>query len=432
GNLPGLFEAQVARNPDAIAIEFEGQQLSYGVLNDKANRLAGYLLQLCDIQTDDLVGICLDRSVDMVVSILAVLKAGGAYVPLDPDYPPSRLSYMLADARPVVVLTTTAHAELVSEAKVICLDELSVERALSQQGKVGLPEVKANALAYIIYTSGSTGQPKGVMVEHGHVHRLLSSTAPDFGFNSDDCFCLFHSFSFDFSVWELWGALAYGGRLVVVPRWQTRSPEEFYQLVASRGVTVLNQTPTAFLQFMAQDEQQDQSLALRYVVFGGEALNLPSLSGWVARRGDDSPQLINMYGITETTVHVTFRRIFSADIASGRGSVIGRPLSDLRVYLLNDRLQPVPPGCTGEMYVGGGGVSRGYLGRPELTQSRFIDNPYVAGQRLYRTGDLGRYLDNGELSYQGRCDEQVKIRGFRIELGEIAAQLSSLEEVDSA
>jgi len=295
--------------------------------------------------------------------------------------------------------------------------------------EVGL---KPEHLAYVIYTSGSTGKPKGVLVEHRHVQRLLASTEADFGFGAQDVWTLFHSYAFDFSVWELWGALAYGGQLVVIPNWMARSPEDFYQLLRSHQVTVLNQTPTAFTQLAHVDAEKREPLALRVVVFGGEALNLSELKDWVNRHGDQSPILVNMYGITETTVHVTYRRIRREDIEGEVGSVIGRPLADLRVYLLNPHQGLVPVGTVGEMYVGGGGVARGYLNQAELTAARFIDDPYVAGKRLYRTGDLARYGAAGELEYLGRIDDQVKIRGYRIELGEIEQQLAGIEGVSAA
>ncbi|MCJ8272636.1 MAG: AMP-binding protein, partial [Psychrosphaera sp.] len=235
------------------------------------------------------------------------------------------------------------------------------------------------------------------------------------------------------------GALAYGGRLIVIPSWKPRSVEDFYQLLIDEKVTVLNQTPTAFNQLSSIDAQRRERLSLRVVVFGGEALNLQELGSWVDRHGDDSPQLVNMYGITETTVHVTYRRILAEDIAANQGSLIGRPIGDLSLYILSDTLCPVPVGVCGEMYVGGAGVTRGYLNQPELTASRFIENPFVKGnvveakaERLYRTGDLARFLPGGEIDYLGRIDHQVKIRGFRIELGEIEQQLSQLPQVKAS
>ncbi|HEX7772769.1 MAG TPA: amino acid adenylation domain-containing protein, partial [Pyrinomonadaceae bacterium] len=283
---------------------------------------------------------------------------------------------------------------------------------------------------YIIYTSGSTGTPKGVVVTHENVVRLFNATQPWFNFDADDVWTLFHSYAFDFSVWELWGALLYGGRLVVVPYHVSREPGAFYQLLAQERVTVLNQTPSAFHQLM-QAEQSSwpnhadaPSLALRYVIFGGEALELQSLRPWFERHGDEQPLLVNMYGITETTVHVTYRPIRMTDLETTSGSLIGERIPDLQTYVLDPAQKPVPIGVAGELYVGGGGLARGYLQRPELTAQRFVPHPWgEAGARLYRTGDRGRFLANGDLEYLGRVDHQVKVRGFRIELGEIEAAL---------
>jgi natural product biosynthesis luciferase-like monooxygenase protein/amino acid adenylation domain-containing protein len=434
------FERQAARFPTAIAVEFEQQTLSYEQLNRQANQLAHYLRNHHHIKPDDLVGICLERSLQLVVAIIAVLKAGGAYVPLVPNYPESRLAFMLDDAKPKLVITEAALKMPPSETAVVCLDQLCLD-PLAEQASDNLdPQtlgLNSSHLAYVIYTSGSTGQPKGVMVEHRNVQRLLTSTAADFQFGPADCFCLFHSFAFDFSVWELWGALNHGGRLVVVPQWVARSSADFYQLVQQCGVTILNQTPSAFGQFCQQDQQQHAELALRAIVFGGEALNPADLKPWLARHGDAPVQLVNMYGITETTVHVTYKHLLADDInANPNNSMIGRPLADLTVYVLNPAMKLLPAGCIGEMYVAGPGVTRGYLQQDALTASRFVDNPFLAeqlpGQRLYRTGDLACYSASGELRYQGRIDEQVKIRGFRIELGEIEHALTAHHSVSEA
>ena len=285
----------------------------------------------------------------------------------------------------------------------------------------------ADALAYVIYTSGSTGKPKGVLVSHYNVMRLFEATQAWYHFDERDVWTLFHSYAFDFSVWEIWGALLYGGRLVVVPYWVTRSPEAFYDLLGREQVTVLNQTPSAFRQLIRaeRDAEVSQELALRLVIFGGEALELWSLGPWFERHGDHKPQLVNMYGITETTVHVTYRPLTVTDLNLASGSVIGGAIPDLQLYVLDMHLQPVPIGVAGEMYVGGAGLARGYLERPELSAERFIPDPYskVPGARLYKTGDLVRYLPEGNLEFLGRLDHQVKVRGFRIELGEIEACL---------
>jgi amino acid adenylation domain-containing protein len=289
-------------------------------------------------------------------------------------------------------------------------------------------------LAYIIYTSGSTGQPKGVMVEHGNVGRLFAATERWFGFNEKDVWTLFHSYAFDFSVWEMWGALLYGGRLMVVEKEERRSPEEYYGMLCREGVTILNQTPTAFQQLVWAQGVREERHSLRCVIFGGEALETGMLGGWYEQNEGEGTQLINMYGITETTVHVTYRELGAEDAVVRRGSPIGRRIADLRMYILDRRGEPVPVGVEGELYVGGGGVARGYQGRAELTGERFVADPYAreSGMRMYRTGDVGRWREDGEIEFMGRNDGQVKIRGYRIELGEIEAGLMEQEGVREA
>jgi amino acid adenylation domain-containing protein len=288
-------------------------------------------------------------------------------------------------------------------------------------------------LAYVIYTSGSTGRPKGVLVTHENVTSLLEATQVHFAFTENDVWTFFHSYAFDFSVWEIWGALAYGGKLVIVPYWISRSAEAFHRLLVSEQVTVLNQTPSAFRQLMAADEAagDEVALKLRLVIFGGETLELQSLRLWFARHGDQKPRLVNMFGITETTVHVTYRALTAADLELAASSVIGRALECLQIYVVDGRGQPVPIGVSGEICVGGTGLARGYLNRAELTAERFVPNPFAtrAGARLYKSGDRARFLPNGDIEYLGRIDQQVKVRGFRIELGEIESVLSSHPEI---
>ncbi|SDX08991.1 non-ribosomal peptide synthase domain TIGR01720/amino acid adenylation domain-containing protein [Marininema mesophilum] len=432
-----LFEEQAMSRPEAIAVVYEDQQLTYRELNERANQLAHYL-QKQGVGTESLVGLCVDRSPDMVVGLLGILKAGGAYVPLDPTYPEKRLQYIVEDAG-IQILVTQAHIqeqeELRKTVKTIYLDQdqESIARESVLSPKV---EVTAQNLAYVIYTSGSTGNPKGVMVEHRNVTRLFQATRPWYQFNEQDTWTLFHSYAFDFSVWELWGALLYGGRLVVVPYWISRSPKDFYQLLIEEKVTVLNQTPTAFRQLIQVSEQiegENGHLALRYVIFGGEALEPSSLLPWFKRYGDEQPQLINMYGITETTVHVTYYPLTYEEASQVLGSNIGKQIPDLQVYVLDTNQQPVPIGVAGELYIGGEGLARGYLNRPELTAERFVSHRFGEQvKRLYRTGDLARYLANGDLEYLGRIDHQVKVRGFRIELGEIEAALLTHTSVTEA
>ncbi|ERI05708.1 AMP-binding enzyme [Aneurinibacillus aneurinilyticus ATCC 12856] len=423
-----LFEEQVIRHPEEIAVVYEEQRLTYRELHERSNQLAHYLQQQ-GVGPESLVGLCVERSLEMMVGILGILKAGGAYVPLDPTYPEQRLHYIVEDAR-IQVLVTQERLQgqqwLPETIQTICLDR-DHEKMAQESVMSPVTGVTAKNLAYVIYTSGSTGNPKGVMVEHHHVTRLFKATEHWYQFDEKDTWTLFHSYAFDFSVWEMWGALLYGGRLVVVPYWISRSPKDFYHLLVKEKVTVLNQTPSAFrqlIQVCEQEEGEDRRFVLRYVIFGGEALKPASLLPWFERYGDKQPQLINMYGITETTVHVTYYPLTREDALLSSGSTIGKRIPDLQVYLLDANRQPVPIGVAGEMYIGGEGVARGYLHRPELTAERFISYPLGdQSKRLYRTGDVARYLPNGDLEYLGRIDHQVKIRGYRIELGEIESTL---------
>nr|QEO74129.1 condensation domain-containing protein [uncultured bacterium] len=426
-----VFEAQVDRTPERQAVSSGGESLTYCELDERANRLAHHLLA-AGVRTGDLVGLCFERSLDLVVALLATLKAGAGYLPLDPSYPAERLAFALEDSGVSVVLTKEAQAgSLPSHLRIVALDKEASAIAARSPRRLDLLDLPSDPElpAYVIYTSGSTGRPKGVVIPHGHVTRLFTATDPWFGFGPEDVWTLFHSYAFDFSVWEIWGALLYGGRLVVVPFWESRSPEAFYTLLRDERVTVLNQTPSAFLQLLWAEESvlggAAPDLALRRVIFGGEALDLSSLAPWFRRHGDEHPLLVNMYGITETTVHVTYRPIHQADLAAGRGSVVGVPIPDLTLHVVDPDLQLQPIGVPGEIVVGGEGVAQAYLGRPELTAQRFVPDPFGApGARLYRSGDLARRLPDGDLEYLGRIDHQVKIRGFRIELGEIEAVLS--------
>ncbi|WP_342322050.1 amino acid adenylation domain-containing protein [Burkholderia pseudomallei] len=437
-----LFEAQVDRKPEAIALTFEGQRLSYAELNARANRLAHYL-QGRGVGPDRLVALCAERGIEMVVGLLAILKAGGAYVPLDPAYASDRLRGIVQDSQPALVLADAVGRAALGELDgALPVIDPETDALRWREMPATNPEVASqhvHHLAYVIYTSGSTGRPKGVMVEHAQVVRLFGATQAWFGFDERDVWTLFHSYGFDFSVWEMWGALLHGGRLVIVPTEVTRTPSAFFALLCAEGVTVLNQTPSAFQALMSAQEEREEAAGnieranviahrLRYVIFGGEALEPRTLASWYARHGERT-QLVNMYGITETTVHVTYCALRAEDAMRLGASPIGVRIPDLQLYVLDARREPVPMGVTGELYVGGAGVARGYLNRPELTRERFIDDPFVAGGRLYKTGDLARWRTDGSLEYLGRNDFQVKIRGFRIELGEIEAQLAKVTGV---
>ncbi|WP_207267288.1 non-ribosomal peptide synthase/polyketide synthase [Pseudomonas sp. FW300-N1B4] len=427
-----LIEAQAERHPQAPAVVFAGQRLTYAELNRQANQWAHQLIAR-GVGPDVRVGVAVERSLDMIVAIVAVLKAGGAYVPLDPSYPDDRLRYMIEDSG-IELLLTLGHllAQLPIPPGLACLD---LNQPPQDSSTVNPPcMTTADNLAYVIYTSGSTGKPKGALLPHGNVIRLFSATDHWFGFGPEDSWTLFHSYAFDFSVWEIFGALLYGGKLVVVPHDVTRSPEEFYTLLCDEQVTVLNQTPSAFKPLMQVASASSRNHALRYVVFGGEALEVQSLRPWFERFGDRAPTLINMYGITETTVHVTYRPLSMADLQQTHSSPIGQPIVDLSWYLLDDALNLVPQGCIGELYIAGAGLARGYLNQPGMSATRFVPDPFnpVAGERLYRTGDLARLRGDGVIEYIGRIDHQVKIRGFRIELGEIETQLLKHDAVREA
>ncbi|MFJ9343606.1 amino acid adenylation domain-containing protein [Streptomyces sp. NPDC101733] len=433
-----LFERQAARHADAVAVTYEGASLTYGEVNARANRLARHLVTQ-GVGPESLVGVCLERSAELVVALLAVLKAGGAYLPIDPDSPADRIAYMVQDAQPVLLVTTSSNAAARELAQDLPLVHLDRAGDLADVADTDLTDAERRTAlspahpAYVIYTSGSTGRPKGVLIPHSNVVGLFTATE-DFAFGADDVWTLFHSYAFDFSVWELWGPLLHGGRLVVVPYDVSRSPSDFLQLLARERVTVLNQTPSAFYQLVQADaDEPGQELALRYVVFGGEALDLNRLADWYTRHASDAPVLVNMYGITETTVHVTRIDLDEHSAGRFRASVIGPAVPGLRAYVLDSHLMPAPTGVTGELYVAGYGLARGYHGRPDLTAGRFVACPYGApGERMYRSGDLVRWAKNGQLEYVGRADSQVKIRGFRIELGEIEQSLTGHPDVAQA
>ncbi|MEW5928457.1 MAG: amino acid adenylation domain-containing protein, partial [Gemmatimonadota bacterium] len=422
--LHGLFEAQARRRPRAVAVSGDGERMVYAELEARSAQLACYLAAQ-GVGPGARVAIFCERTPELLVAILGTLRAGGAYVPLDPAYPSERLAFMLEDAGVRVVLTQYELRRKLpaTGCPVLELDTEwgQVERARSAPVARAAPE----DAAYVIYTSGSTGRPKGVEVEHRQVVRLLRSTERWFGFGEDDVWTLFHSYAFDFSVWEIWGALLHGGKLVVVPYLTSRDPEAFHALLRRERVTVLSQTPSAFRQLVTADRTSPGIGTLRYVVLGGEALDPAALAPWGERYGYECPVLVNMYGITETTVHVTHRVIRREDVERGWRSPIGVALPDLSLHVLERSGEPAPVGVPGELHVGGAGLARGYLNLPELSAQRFVPDPFAgeAGARLYRSGDLARRLPGGELEYLGRIDEQVKVRGFRIELGEIEAAL---------
>ncbi|MFI8829593.1 amino acid adenylation domain-containing protein [Streptomyces afghaniensis] len=427
--LPELFARQVERSPHSTAVVYEGIRLTYAELDERSNRLAR-LLAGRGAGPERLVALSLPRTPDLVVAILAVLKTGAAYLPMDPEYPADRLAFMLDDADPVLLVTTDG-APVAGTVPAVTVAESLTYPATPLTAPAAAPGNRA----YVIYTSGSTGRPKGVEISHRNVVRLFDSTRHWFAFGPDDVWTLFHSYAFDFSVWELWGALLQGGTLVVVPFTVSREPEEFLRLLVRENVTVLNQTPSAFGELLRADAAAPslgRRLSLRYVVFGGEALDFARVAEWFTRHPREAPVLVNMYGITETTVHVTGLPLTEDRARAATGS-IGHAIPDLRAYVLDAGLRLVPPGVVGELYVAGAGLARGYLGRPGLTAGRFVADPFGRpGERMYRTGDLVRRSAGGELEYAGRADDQVKIRGFRIEPGEVEAALADHPDVTQA
>ncbi|MFC3964493.1 non-ribosomal peptide synthase/polyketide synthase [Nocardia jiangsuensis] len=452
--LVDLVAARAQARPYSVAVRGPGElgtELDYGTLWARAERAARALIEL-GAAPETVVAVAAGRTEELPIALLAVLMSGAAYLPLDTGYPAQRLNFLLADAAPVAVLATGAERELLPPTgiPVVTLAELGtgaepdefVTQVLAPQRRLAAArrgELRPDNLAYIIYTSGSTGTPKGVRVTHRNVLELFANTQLIFDFDADDAWTLFHSFAFDFSVWELWCAFATGGTVVLVDQLTARSPEAFRALLVRERVTVLNQTPSAFRQLAEADRVAvaggADPLALRYVVFGGEALDLRGLRGWYERYPRDAPWLVNMYGITETTVHVTFQ-VLDERMAAEAVGVIGRALPGVRAYVLDDRLHPAPVGVIGEMHVSGGQLARGYAGQPGLTAARFVADPFgPPGARMYRSGDLGRWAGFGAgmaLEYLGRADQQVQVRGFRIEPGEVEAALLGLDGVAEA
>jgi amino acid adenylation domain-containing protein len=420
------FEVQVERTPHAVAVTSEGQELTYRELNARANQLARYL-RSNRVGPETIVGLHLERSPELLVGMLGILKAGGAYLPLDPGYPPQRLAYMLSETDAPVLVTQgdrAAHLGLSTACTVRIDADWGRIATMSMENLEGGD--RPDNLLYVIYTSGSTGAPKGVMVDHATVSRMFGAVWTRLSVDHTDVWTQVHSISFGFSVWEIWGALLTGGRIAIVPQATSVSPVELLDLVGHQRATILSQTPSAFrlLVQATQATRASRDLRLKYIIFSGEQLEPSLLRSWIALHGSERPQLINMYALTETGGEVAYRQLTEADV-NGRRSVIGRPLPHARIYILDQSLRPVAQGETGELYIGGAAVARGYLKRPELTAERFIADPCTPapGARCYRTGDRARRLPDGDLEFLGRLDRQLKVRGFRIEPAEIEAAL---------
>ncbi|MGI5192935.1 amino acid adenylation domain-containing protein [Streptomyces sp. CA-288835] len=420
-----LFRVVAAAQPDAPALTDADRTVSYAELDALSDAVAG-ALRGRGVVPGDRVGVCLDREADLVIALLGVVKAGAAYVPMDAAYPAERLAYTVADAGIRMVISTSEEFPTVDGVTVLRPNELSPAGG----SPTADADVGPDDIAYVIYTSGSTGRPKGVAVPHRNVGALLDATTADLKLGPWDTWTLFHSSAFDFSVWEIWGALLSGGHLVVVPYFTTRDPEDFHDLLVRHRVTVLNQTPSAFTALKEVDLRRSADLAVRLVIFGGEPLDPRILEDWFRRHPHTRCRVVNMFGITETTVHVTSQTLTPQDVGTRTRSV-GRVLPGWSVSVRDTAGRIQPFGVPGEIHVGGAGVASHYLNREELTADRFVRDP-VTGERVYRSGDLGRLRPDGRLDHLGRIDGQVKVRGFRIELDEIRSVLLEDENVTAA
>ncbi len=441
-----MFEKQVTKNPHHIALVYKNIAMTYDELNKKANQLANYLKQNCGVHENQLISLYLDKTIDLPMVILAVLKAGCAYVPIDPSYPNQRTRYIVDDAKSTLLISNKNHSQKLSElfqnTRLLLIDDPILEKKLAEQpDSIAYPDTKASDLLYIIYTSGTTGNPKGVMQSHHNVAQLFTRASKRYVFQSNDVWVLFHSYAFDFSVWELWGALLYGAKLIIPTQEQITDLHLFYKLCYQKKVTVLNQTPKAFYQFItiASDKFETEKLTqLRYVILGGDTLVINNLKNWFTIYQSCKTQVINMYGSTETTVHATYQEI--TDMEDSHLSLIGTAIPGKQLFVLNKSMQPLPIGAIGELYIGGEGLAYGYLNRPDLTKEKFVANPFQTpsekkhnrNNRLYKSGDLVRWLPDGRLAYIGRNDHQVKIRGYRVELGEIEAKLLEYSDISQA
>lgn len=432
GGVHHLVSQQASRTPDRAAVVSGGRAISYRELDHAADRMAQQLRR-GGVAPEAVVGVCLPRGIEMLVAMLAVWKTDAAFIPMDPDYPPTRLRLLMSDSSSGHLVTDTATRQALAEGwpepvSTILVDEVgglpaSRDPMAESRGRApGQPEgYGGDGLAYVIYTSGSTGRPKGVMVDHRAVVSLVTRTAEETGVAGAATWLAVHSPSFDFSIWEYWTPLVNGGTVVIASRAESQSPAELAALLDEHPSAVLNQTPTAYRQLLAELVQRERSPKVSVVVLGGEAVETDLVSttalAWPA---GEAPRLVNMYGITETSVHVTHSELDPAEPAVS----LGRPIPNARLYVLDEQLRLVPFNRTGELYVGGLGVARGYRGAPALTAARFVADPYgPPGSRLYRTGDLARLRRDGRLEFAGRADRQVKLRGYRIECGEVEAAL---------
>ncbi len=426
------IEHQAERRPNQIAIREGTDSITYAEFNAKANQLAHYLSRQ-GIKARDFVGVLVNRSMNTLVALLAVLKLGATYVPIDSRYPKQRQEIILTNSHcKYLLISDDTENQTDTTYSISTFYQKQLEIVLEKEQNDNLHfSVLPDDIMYVIYTSGTTGTPKGIPITYHNLSSLFMATEPLFGFNADDIWMLFHSLAFDFSVWEWCGALLYGGTLIVVPYAISRSSQQFYQLVVDEKVTVLNQTPSAFYEFIEADKQSSLPLTLRTIIFGGEKLEYRRLSDWFKKHDKHCPKLINMYGITEGTIHVTFHPISQNDL-DRQESMIGQPLPHMKTYVLDKDKQLMPFGCIGELYIAGLGVTSGYINQPAETARHFMLNPYSndpSFKWLYKTGDRVKMLPDGELVYLDRIDTQINVRGFRIELGEVEYQLDRLPEI---
>jgi amino acid adenylation domain-containing protein len=423
-SLTHCFEVQAERTPHSVAVAYENGYYTYDELNRHANQVASWIRTHV---TSDFVGVSMEQSLDLITILLGVLKAGKAYVPIDPASPPQRVAAIVSRLTQLPVLVgKDALRETADLTRIDVRPVLRDAATLPSHNFVGAD--RRDDPAYVIFTSGSTGTPKGVVVTHANVLRLFTAACHDIDLRADYVWALFHSYAFDFAVWEMFGALLHGGRLEVVPEWTRSSPADFADFLVDRQVTILTQTPSEFRKLsQAMTADHARSLAVRTVILGGEALRFESLDRWIELYGYRA-ELINQYGPTETTCFVTQHRVTAEDLQAKRSNVIGRPLTDMTVTVVDADLRPVPVGVAGEMLVSGPGLARGYLGQPGQTAQRFVKVPFSEGIH-YRSGDLARREVNGDLVYLGRNDQQVQLRGVRIELGEVEAALLSIGDV---
>ena len=428
-----LVEESVAKYPSNTAVVYKEKTLTYSELNNRTNKAARFIHEKYSIAPGDPVGVLIAPSENTIVILLAILKAGGAYVPIDPEYPDERIKQILSESKTNLFITLDENEprlnKLVNEINLDC-NILNLTDILKTDGSdySNLDGISSNpdTSAYIIFTSGSTGKPKGCPISHRNVIRLFINDKSYFDFNSSDVWIMAHSYCFDLSVWEMYGALLFGGKIIIPDRNEVRDVSAFVRIVNENKVTILTQTPGAFYKFidMSIESRNKKSLSLRYVNFGGEKLNPAKLQNWIKVYPAEKIKLINMYGITETTIHVTYHRLTDEEIISSDGtSNIGVPLPETKVYIFNNDKMLVPIGVYGEMYVAGTGLSKGYLNRPDLTAERFIPNPYDKNEILYKSGDVARWIYDGTMEYLERSDNQVQIRGFRVEITEIELQL---------